>query len=111
MTRSRMGSRSSAGSFGEIGINNGSAYEPASGAFKPHGDGAQALTDVVVRQAIRRAVDSSTLVNRVLLGYGKPAVSPVQPDAATGSWTPGPTDPDLSFNIQAANAMLDQGVL
>ena len=61
-----------------------------------------------MRQAIRRAVDNTTLVNRVLLGYGKPAVSPVQPDAATGPWTPGPSDPDLSFNIQAANDMLDQ---
>jgi peptide/nickel transport system substrate-binding protein len=99
-------------SFGEIGINNGSAYQApakvATGDFKPHGDGAKALTDVVVRQAIRRAVDNTTLVNKVLLGYGTPGISPVQPDATTGAWKPGPNDPDLSFNIQAANAMLDQ---
>jgi peptide/nickel transport system substrate-binding protein len=96
-------------SFGEIGINTGSAYQtdPA-GGFKPHGDGSETLTDVVVRQAIRRAVDNETLVNKVLLGYGTPGISPVQPGATTGAWQPGPDDPDLSFNIQAANDMLDQ---
>jgi peptide/nickel transport system substrate-binding protein len=96
-------------SFGEIGINTGSAYQkadPATG-FKPHGDGAHALTDVVVRQAIRRAVDNQVLVQKVLLGYGTAGISPVQPDATTGAWTPGPNDPDLSFNLQAANQMLD----
>ena len=95
-------------SFGEIGINTGSAYQTdPTGGFKPHGDGAHALTDIVVRQAIRRAVDSKVLVDRVLLGYGLPGVSPVQPTAVTGNWQPGPSDPDLSFNIQAANDMLD----
>jgi peptide/nickel transport system substrate-binding protein len=96
-------------SFAEIGINNGSSFQTdPTGGFKPHGDGARALTDVVVRQAIRRAVDNQTLVDRVLLGYGLPGVSPVQPTAATGEWVPGPDDPDLSFNIQAANDILDQ---
>ena len=47
------------------------------------------------------------LVDKVLLGYGTPGISPVQPDATTGAWTPGPDDPDLSFNIAAANKMLD----
>jgi peptide/nickel transport system substrate-binding protein len=96
-------------SFVEIGINTGSAYEtdPA-GGFTPHGDGARALTDVVVRQAIRRAIDSSVLVDRVMQGYASPADSPVQPGATTGDWNPGPNDPDLSFNIAAANQMLDQ---
>jgi peptide/nickel transport system substrate-binding protein len=96
-------------SFGEIGINTGSGFQtdPA-GGFKPHGDGAQALTDPIVRQAIRRAIDNKFLVDKVLLGYGAPGVSPVQPDATTGAWTPAPTDPDLTFNIPAANTMLDQ---
>jgi ABC-type transport system substrate-binding protein len=95
-------------SFGEIGINTGSAYQTdTTGGFKPHGDGHQALTDVVVRQAMRRAVDNQALVDKVLLGYGTPGVSPVQPDATTGAWVPGPDDPDLSFNLDAANQMLD----
>jgi peptide/nickel transport system substrate-binding protein len=95
-------------SFGEIGINTGSAYQtdPA-GGFKSHGDGHPALTDVVLRQAIRRAVDNQTLVDKVLLGYGTAGISPVQPGATTGPWEPGPDDPDLSFNIDAANQMLD----
>ena len=95
-------------SFGEIGINTGSAYQtdPA-GGFKPHGDGHPALQDVVLRQAMRRAVDNKTLVDKVLLGYGTPGISPVQPSATTGAWEPGPDDPDLSFNIDAANQMLD----
>ncbi len=96
-------------SFVEIGINTGSAYQTdPTGGFKPHGDGARALTDVVVRQAIRRAIDSSVLVQRVMQGYATPADSPVQPGATTGDWNPGPNDPDLSFNIAAANQMLDQ---
>jgi peptide/nickel transport system substrate-binding protein len=95
-------------SFGEIGINTGSAYQTdPSGGFKPHGDGHPALQDVVLRQAMRRAVDNQTLVDKVLLGYGTPGISPVQPDATTGAWEPGPDDPDLSFNIAAANQMLD----
>ena len=74
----------------------------------PHGDGAPALTDVPLRQAMRSAIDSQTLVDKVLLGYGSPGISPVQPGATTGDWQPGPNDPDLSFNIANANAMLDQ---
>ena len=95
-------------SFGEIGINNGSAYETdTTGGFKKHGDGAYALTQVVVRQAIRMAVDSRSLVDKVLLGYGTPGISPVQPSATTGDWKPGPGDPDLSWNIAGANTLLD----
>ncbi len=77
-------------SFGEIGINNGSAYQTdTTGGFKPHGDGAAALQDVVLRQAMRRAVDNQTLVDKVLLGYGTPGISPVQPGATTGALATG----------------------
>jgi peptide/nickel transport system substrate-binding protein len=94
--------------FDEIGINTGSAYQTdTTGGFAPHGDGHPALQDVVLRQAMRRAVDNQTLVDKVLLGYGTPGISPVQPNATTGAWEPGPDDPDLSFNLDAANQMLD----
>jgi peptide/nickel transport system substrate-binding protein len=95
-------------SFDEIGLNAGAAYQtdPA-GGFKPHGDGALALTDVRVRQAIRMAVDSKTLVDKVLQGYGVPAISPISPQSG-GPWTPPSSAPDLSFNIANANTMLDQ---
>ena len=73
--------------FEEIGINTGSAYQTnTAGGFTPHGDGAHALTDPVVRRAIRQAVDSQQIVDRVLLGYGVPGDSPVQPTATTGDW-------------------------
>ena len=95
-------------SFGHIGFNTGSAYQTdPTGGFEPHGDGHPALQDVLLRQAMRRAVDSQTLVDKVLLGYGTAGISPVQPGATTGPWEPGPDDPDLSFNIDAANQMLD----
>jgi peptide/nickel transport system substrate-binding protein len=69
---------------------------------------ALALTDYRVREAMRMAIDSQTLVDKVLLGYGSPGISPVQPTATTGDWQPGPNDPDLSFSIANANALLDQ---
>ena len=93
--------------FEEIGINTGSAYQtnPA-GGFTPHGDGAHALTDPVVRRAIRQAVDSQQIVDRVLLGYGSAGDSPVQPTATTGDWDP-PPDEALPLDLAAANASLD----
>ena len=96
-------------SFDEIGFNTGSAYQTdTTGGFSPHGDGALALTDYRVREAMRMAIDSQTLVDKVLLGYGSPGISPVQPTATTGDWQPGPNDPNLSFSIANANALLDQ---
>jgi peptide/nickel transport system substrate-binding protein len=94
-------------SFEELAINTGSAYEtnPA-GGFKPHGTGKHSLTDPVVRRAIRQAVNNQTIVDRVLLGYGSSADSPVQPDATTGDWNPSP-DQELPFDIAAANTSLD----
>ena len=93
--------------FDEIGINTGSAYQTnPTGGFTPHGDGAHALTDPVVRRAIRQAVDSQTIVDKVLLGYGRVGVSPVQPTATTGDWTPSASEA-LTFDIAAANRELD----
>jgi peptide/nickel transport system substrate-binding protein len=96
-------------SFDELGFNTGSAFQtnPA-GGFKPHGDGSHAAADPAFRRAIRMAVNSQTIVDKVLLGYGTPAVSPVQPDATTGSWDP-PND-SLNFNLDnARKALSDAG--
>ncbi len=93
--------------YEDIGINTGSAYETdTTGGFTKHGDGAHALTDVAVRQAIRLAVDDQTIVDKVLLGNGSVADSPIQPTATTGNWDP-PPDEALNFDISAANAKLD----
>jgi ABC-type transport system substrate-binding protein len=93
--------------FDEIGFNTGSAYQDdPTGGFAKHGDGSHALTDPVVRRAIRQAIDNQTLIDRVKLGYGVVADSPVQPTASTGNWDPSP-EQELPFDIDAANASLD----
>jgi len=94
-------------SFDEIAFNTGSAFQdnPA-GGFTPHGTGSHAAADPAFRRAITMAVDKQAIVDNVLLGYGTPANSPVQPDATTGAWTPGPELPDLSFNPENAKAAL-----
>ena len=55
-----------------------------------HGDGSHAASDPAFRRAIAMAIDKQTLVDKVLLGYGTVANSPVQPTATTGDWSPGP---------------------
>ena len=92
--------------FDDLGFNTGSAFQSASDGFEPHGDGAHAFTDPVVRRAIRQAVDNQTIVDKVLLGYATPADSPVQPTATTGDWDPSP-EQALPFDVSAANAALD----
>jgi peptide/nickel transport system substrate-binding protein len=93
-------------SFEELALNTGSAFQTnPTGGFVPHGDGNRALTDPAFRRALREAVDNQTIVDKVLLGYGTVADSPVQPDATTGNWDPSP-DETLSFNLDKAKADL-----
>jgi len=94
-------------SFSEIGLNTGSAYQEAGDGFTPHGDGHPALTDVTVRQAIRMAINSEELVDKVLLGYGSPGDSMVPPVSVPGSrWEP-TGDEVLAWDIPAANQLLE----
>jgi peptide/nickel transport system substrate-binding protein len=94
--------------FDEVAMNTGSAYYPKTSTYTPHGDGARALTDRNVRRAIRMAIDSKTLVDKVLLGYGTPGTSIAPNTSITGAhWQPSGSD-YLGFNIQAANQLLDQ---
>jgi peptide/nickel transport system substrate-binding protein len=93
--------------FSEIGLNSGSAYQEAGDGFTPHGDGHPALTDVTVRQAIRMAINSEDLVEKVLLGYGSPGDSMVPPVSVPGSrWEP-TGDEVLAWDIPAANQLLE----
>ncbi|MBA3289274.1 MAG: ABC transporter substrate-binding protein [Acidimicrobiia bacterium] len=85
------------GGFSEIGINAG-----AGGI----GDGHPALLDVVVRQAINKAINREALLERLVLGYGTvgATVSP-SPDP---SWRPEiPDELSLSYDPDGANQMLD----
>ena len=98
-------------SFDELAFNTGSAFQTnTAGGFVKHGDGSHAASDPAFRRAVAMAIDKQTLVDKVLLGYGTVANSPVQPTATTGEWTPGPNDADLSFNPDAAKqALADAG--
>ena len=95
-------------SFDEIGINTGSAFRPTRRVASP----ARGRRPGAHRRA-RAAGDADgrrqrNAGERVLQGYGSAGNSPVQPGATTGAWQPGPNDPDLSFSIDNANALLDQ---
>jgi peptide/nickel transport system substrate-binding protein len=93
--------------FDELAMNTGSAVQPAEGAFTPHGDGHPALADRVVRQAIRMAIDSHELVDRVLLGYGEPGTTIVPPVSIAGArWEP-TGDEVMAFDLDAAAQLLE----
>jgi peptide/nickel transport system substrate-binding protein len=94
-------------SFSEIALNSGSAYQEAEGAFTPHGDGHPALTDPVVRRAIRMAIDSDQLNKQVMLGYGVPGDTLVPPVSVAGArWEPTGAD-KISWDIEGANQLLE----
>lgn len=94
-------------SFSEIGMNTGSAFQPKTDYFTPHGDGHPALQDVTVRRAIRMAINSQELTDKVLLGYGLPGTTIIPPVSVSGArWEP--TGEDLiPWDIDGANKLLD----
>jgi len=93
--------------FDEIGMNTGSAYQDATDAFTPHGDGHPALTDVTVRRAIRMAINSQELSDKVMLGYATPGTTIIPPISVEGArWEP--TGDDLiAWDIDGANQLLE----
>ena len=91
--------------FDELGFNTGSNIETnTAGGFTPHGDPIHAVTDPAFRRAMRHAVDSSVIAEKVFGGYATPADSPVQPTATTGNWNP-PAD-QIKFSIPLAKEQL-----
>jgi peptide/nickel transport system substrate-binding protein len=85
------------GGFSELGLNAGE------GGI---GDGHPALLDVTVRQAINKALDRATLLDRVVEGLGEVGTTmSVSPDQ---TWQPEvPDDMSLAFDPEGANQMLD----
>jgi peptide/nickel transport system substrate-binding protein len=84
------------GSFDEFALNGGD------GLKKGH----PALSDPRVREAIARAIDKQTLVDRVLRGLGTPAdaISP----SANPAWIPEIPESDrFTFDLDRANQILD----
>jgi peptide/nickel transport system substrate-binding protein len=95
-------------SFDEVVMNTGSAYQPAGEGFEPHGDGHPALADPLVRRAIRMAISSEEITNKVLLGYGLPGTTIVPPVSVEGArWEPGPEEL-IPFDPDAANQLLEE---
>ena len=70
------------------------------------GDGHPALRDPVVRQAMHTAIDKQELVDTVLDGNGTPATSLIPAIFEQWHWDGG--DSLVEFDIDAANAMLDE---
>jgi peptide/nickel transport system substrate-binding protein len=94
-------------SFIEIGFNSGSAYQEADDYFTPHGDGHPALTDKTVRVALRMAISSEELVDKVLLGYGTPGDTIIPPISVPGArWEP-PEEERIPFDLEGAAQMLE----
>jgi peptide/nickel transport system substrate-binding protein len=86
------------GAFNEYALNGGD------GLKKGH----PALSDPLVRQAIAHAIDKQTIVDRVESGHATPAdtISP----SANPEWMPEvPADKKFDFDLDKANALLDQG--
>jgi peptide/nickel transport system substrate-binding protein len=94
--------------FDELAMNAGSAYQEPDGAFEPHGDGHPALTDPVVRRAIRMAINSEELVERVQLGYGVPGDSIIPPVSIAGArWEPSESE-RIPWDIEGAVQLLEE---
>jgi peptide/nickel transport system substrate-binding protein len=65
-----------------------------------------ALLDVRVRDAISRAIDRETLIDRVLRGYATPGTTPIVPLYESWHWEPPPEEAH-AFDPAEANGILD----
>jgi peptide/nickel transport system substrate-binding protein len=93
--------------FDELAMNNGSAFQEPDPPFQPHGDGHPALQDVVVRRAIRMAIDSEELAERVSLGYYEAGSTVVPPVTVPGArWVP-EGEEMIPFDLEGANQLLE----
>jgi peptide/nickel transport system substrate-binding protein len=94
-------------SFDEIAMNNGSAYQEPDPPFQPHGDGHPALTDPTVRRAIRMAINSQEVAEKVHLGYAVPGDTIIPPVSVAGArWEP-TGDEIIAFDLEGAAQLLE----
>ncbi|MFC6084089.1 ABC transporter substrate-binding protein [Sphaerisporangium aureirubrum] len=87
--------------FNEVAFNTGAALADGT----PIGDGSEALKDKRVRLAISRAIDRTTLVNRVLDGNGEPADTIIPPIYSLLKYTP---QAPQGFDPAEAGRLLDE---
>lgn len=86
------------GGFTELALNGGQ------GLKKGH----PALSDLKVRQAIAHAIDKQTLIDKVLVGLGRPGTT--MSPSANPKWIPEiPAEEQLGFDLDKARALLDAG--
>ncbi|MBA2388882.1 MAG: ABC transporter substrate-binding protein [Geodermatophilaceae bacterium] len=86
--------------FDELAMNVGAALDDGT----PIGDGHPALADVEVRRAIAHAVDTETLVERALGGYGTPGTTVIP--SLYDRLHLAPAAP-YEFDLDEANRILD----
>jgi peptide/nickel transport system substrate-binding protein len=85
------------GGFDEFALNGGDGLK----------QGHPALEDPKVREAIGRAIDKQTIIDRVIGGLGDPAYA-ISP-SANPAWTPEiPEEQRLDFDLERANQILDE---
>lgn len=87
--------------FDELAFNTGAALDTGA----PIGDGHPALRDRQVRLAIAHAVDTQTLVDRALGGYGTPGTTVIP--SLYSRLHLDPPDP-YEFDLDEANRILDE---
>ncbi|MEV7037683.1 ABC transporter substrate-binding protein [Amycolatopsis sp. NPDC051061] len=73
----------------------------------PIGDGNPVLKDINVRKAITQAVDTQSLVDKVLKGLGQVGGGVVPPVYSAYHWDPSDTE-KVKFDLAAANTTLEQ---
>lgn len=74
---------------------------------QPIGNGNPVLKDLRMRQAIARAIDSQTIVDKVMSGYGQLGGGVVPPIYRNYHWDPARGEA-RTFDLAAANQALDQ---
>lgn len=89
--------------YSAIAINPGA--KDSSG--KDMGNGNVALHDPVLRQAIVRAIDSKTILEKVRQGLGTQGTGIIPAVYPTFHWNAKPEDLTLSYDKDAANKLLD----
>lgn len=89
--------------YDELSINFG----VTDNANNPIGDGNAALKDLNVRKAIAQAVDTKTIVDKVLKGLGQVGGGVVPAVYRDYHWDPSDAE-RIKFDLAAANATLDQ---
>jgi peptide/nickel transport system substrate-binding protein len=92
------------GGFTEVAVNGG---RPENQRVEGIGNGHPALGDIRVRRAIAHAIDRDAIIDRVLVGLGRPGTT-VSP-SPNPEWIPEiPEAEQFTFDLERAKEILDQ---